>query len=294
MGRAGGRLVLHIPAAPSAAADGGKKLRRATPGRVVDGTVTSVHPLYIVATLANGASQIQRKPLCSNSPTPGQHPAQGVLPPLQQCTDAMVRWSATVRHRRGERETGAARSGHAHAIAHTPPVVRVPDDIRCVCNGMLMPRARDPDDVSLAPGPTRVCAHGDGSGTAGVLLRRAAHAQARAGGCTCRRSRMSRARAAAARWSATRCMRPCTPWCWSRAARAWCAHRTCCAPAVRGATMWQANAGSSGAVNPPTRSSSTAERIVKSAIEAAASSRPPTASAAHMAAHYLGPLAPVN
>ena len=47
-----------MPSAPSAAAEvqRAKKQPRAAPGRAVDATVTSVHPLFVIATLANGAS----------------------------------------------------------------------------------------------------------------------------------------------------------------------------------------------------------------------------------------------
>ena len=54
---AGGRLLLHVPSAPSAAAEvqRAKKQPRAAPGRAVNATVISVHPLFVIATLANGA-----------------------------------------------------------------------------------------------------------------------------------------------------------------------------------------------------------------------------------------------
>ena len=47
-----------MPSAPSAAAEvqRAKKQPRAAPGRAADATVTSVHPLFVIATLANGAS----------------------------------------------------------------------------------------------------------------------------------------------------------------------------------------------------------------------------------------------
>ncbi|KAK9832620.1 hypothetical protein WJX81_004603 [Elliptochloris bilobata] len=53
----GGRLLLHVPTAPSAAAEvqRAKKQPRAAPGRAVDAVVTSVFPLFVVATLSNGA-----------------------------------------------------------------------------------------------------------------------------------------------------------------------------------------------------------------------------------------------
>ncbi len=49
-------MLLHVPPAPSTPADAQrtKKQTRPAAGRAVEAVVTSVHPLYIIATLANG------------------------------------------------------------------------------------------------------------------------------------------------------------------------------------------------------------------------------------------------